>query len=62
MKLPMMNEPEHFTNLEKDWLRSEIDMGWQEAELGIFVECIPETIIAKARSLEATHQPAPINE
>ncbi len=39
--LHMMNEQEHFTHLEQDWLRSEIDIGWQEAELGIFVECNP---------------------
>jgi antitoxin ParD1/3/4 len=51
--LRLMLKRDELGDLHDDWLRAEIEIGWQAAVHGDFAEgCTPATILAKSQALD----------
>jgi antitoxin ParD1/3/4 len=51
--LRLMLKRDELGDLHHDWLRAEIEIGWQAAARGDFAEgCTPEKVLARAEDLE----------
>ncbi len=51
--LRLMLKRDELGDLHHDWLRAEVEIGWQAAVRGNFAEnCTPEKILARAEALD----------